>query len=67
MALVREVVFKKRDCETWELLRGILAHLISLRICSAMQPAVALVLSFEPAQPTSFLSISLWAFCFDCT
>ena len=47
MALVREVVFKKRDCEAWELSRGIVAHFISLKICSAMQPSVASVLSFE--------------------
>lgn len=59
MALVREVVFKKRDCEAWELLRGIVAHLISLKICSAMQASVASVLSVEPTEPTSFVSISL--------
>lgn len=29
MALVREVVFKKRDCEAWGLSRGIVAHFIS--------------------------------------
>lgn len=67
MALVREVVFKKRDCEVWELWRGIVAHLISLMICSAMQPAVAMILSSELAKPTSFLSTSLWIFRSDCT